>query len=141
MAAIAKTNKTNQAPSRGRIVTDPKVDGGKPTVRETAVPVERILLQLAGKPDLADVLALYPELTMDDLRAVFAYAAGAVQAVTASGEAATVEPYADIRANYDPEKALQAVDRLRESLRGVDFEQWKAEVRAARGHTPDEDAT
>lgn len=136
------TTKTRNLPIAERIVTDPNERFSKPVVNGASIPVEQFLRQLAEKPDLADVQALYPELTLDDLRAVFAYAASAVQAVTASGQAANVARDADRWANYDPEKALQALDRLSKALHenGVDFKQWKAEIRQARGHLPGDDS-
>jgi uncharacterized protein (DUF433 family) len=40
--------------------------------------VERILAHLANEPDLADLFAAYPELTVDDVRASLEYAHAAV---------------------------------------------------------------
>ena len=57
-----------------RITTDPKVMVGKPVVRGTRIPVERVLARLADNPDLDDLLSAFPELTREDVRAVLAYA-------------------------------------------------------------------
>jgi len=57
-----------------RIVLDPKIMVGKPTVRGTRITVEAVLDHLAANPDLDDLFASYPRLTMDDLKAVLAYA-------------------------------------------------------------------
>jgi uncharacterized protein (DUF433 family) len=51
---------------------------GKPVVRGTRIPVERVLAHLAHRPDLADLLAAYPELTLDDVKACLKYAHTAV---------------------------------------------------------------
>ncbi len=47
---------------------------GKPVVKGTRIPVEVVLEQLAFKPDLEELFAVYPELTLDDVRACLAYA-------------------------------------------------------------------
>ena len=64
--------------SKDRIVRDPAVMVGKPVVRGTRIPVERVLAHLAQTADLADLFAAYPELTVDDVKAVLAYAHAAV---------------------------------------------------------------
>jgi uncharacterized protein (DUF433 family) len=61
-----------------RITQDPKVMVGKPVVRGTRIPVELILGHLAHNPDLAELFAAYPELTIEDVKAVLAYAQAAV---------------------------------------------------------------
>lgn len=63
---------------RDRIVQDPKIMVGKPVVKGTRIPVEKVLDQLAYKPDLQDLFAIYPELTMEDVKACLAYAQAAV---------------------------------------------------------------
>lgn len=57
-----------------RITTDPDVMVGKPVVRGTRIPVERVLAHLADSPDFDDLFSAFPELTRDDVRAVLAYA-------------------------------------------------------------------
>src|SRR5262245_37428006 len=61
-----------------RIVRDPNIMVGKPVVRGTRIPVEKVLDQLAYKPDFDEVFAIWPELTVEDIRAVLAYAGKAV---------------------------------------------------------------
>jgi uncharacterized protein (DUF433 family) len=61
-----------------RIVTDPKIMVGKPVVRGTRIPVERVLGRLAENPDLAELFAAYPELTREDVKACLHYAQTAV---------------------------------------------------------------
>src|SRR5215217_8535359 len=95
---MAATARTNQPMGGDRIVSDPKVHGGKLTVRDTSVPVERILAQLTANPDIDAVLVRHPNLTSEDIKAVMEYARAAVEAVT---DRSTVQ---DIWANYDPEK-------------------------------------
>jgi len=56
-----------------RISIDPRVMVGKPVVRGTRIPVERVLQHLAEN-DRDDVFAAFPELTEEDVRACFAYA-------------------------------------------------------------------
>ncbi len=60
-----------------RIVQDPRIMVGKPVVRGTRIPVERVIAHLSRTPDLNDLFAAYPELTVEDVQAVlrFAYAA------------------------------------------------------------------
>jgi len=60
---------------RSRIVSDPSVCGGKPCIRGTRIPVAVILDNLAEGLDHADILANYPSLKRDDIRAAMAYAA------------------------------------------------------------------
>ena len=62
-----------------RIVSDPRVMVGKPVVRGTRIPVARVLAHLANNPDLDDLFAAYPELTLEDVKAVLAYARAAVE--------------------------------------------------------------
>ena len=58
---------------RGKIVCDPHFLGGKPTVKGTRISVELILESLgAGIPE-ADILAAYPTLPKDAVRASLAY--------------------------------------------------------------------
>ncbi|MEX0787072.1 MAG: DUF433 domain-containing protein [Dehalococcoidia bacterium] len=57
-----------------RIVRDPKIMVGKPTVKGTRVPVELVLAHLAENPDLNDLLAACPRLRIKDVQACLAYA-------------------------------------------------------------------
>lgn len=58
---------------QSRIVVDPEVMAGKPVVRGTRIPVERVLKHLEEN-DRADLFAAFPELTEEDVRASIAYA-------------------------------------------------------------------
>lgn len=62
------------APYRDRIVRDPAVLAGKPVVRGTRIPVELVLAKLAANPDLKDLFADYPRLTVEDVQACLEYA-------------------------------------------------------------------
>ena len=58
-----------------RIVTDPNVCFGKPTVRGTRIWVGLVLDLLASGMTVDEVLADYPSLTVEDVRACLAYGA------------------------------------------------------------------
>ncbi len=60
---------------RARIVSDPDVCHGRARVRGTRVPVSVILDNVAAGVSEAEILASYPSLTREDLRAAVAYAA------------------------------------------------------------------
>ena len=60
---------------RERIESDPQAPHGKPRVRGTRIPVAVVLDNLAAHVDLQEVLASYPVLSVDDVRACVAYAA------------------------------------------------------------------
>lgn len=57
-----------------RIIQDPEVMVGKPVVKGTRIPVEIVLAKLAENPDLDDLFAAYPRLTVQDVKACLAYA-------------------------------------------------------------------
>ena len=58
-----------------RITVDPNICHGKPCIRGLRYPVEFLLELLSGDMTAEQVLADYPDLERDDLRAAFAYAA------------------------------------------------------------------
>lgn len=58
-----------------RIEINPEVMLGKPVIRGTRIPVELILRKLSEGATEADLLEAYPRLTLEDIRAVLAYAA------------------------------------------------------------------
>jgi uncharacterized protein (DUF433 family) len=58
-----------------RITVDPAVRFGKPCVRGTRISVGDVLGYLAGGMSEAQILADFPQLTGDDIRACLAYAA------------------------------------------------------------------
>ena len=58
-----------------RIAADPVIRFGKPCVRGTRISVGDILGYLAGGMSESQILADFPQLTSDDVRACLAYAA------------------------------------------------------------------
>jgi len=58
-----------------RIAVDPAIRFGKPCVRGTRISVGDVLGYLAGGMSEAQILADFPQLTADDVRACLAYAA------------------------------------------------------------------
>ena len=58
-----------------RVVVDPNIRFGKPCVRGTRISVGDVLGYLAGGMSEAEILADFPQLTRDDIRACLAYAA------------------------------------------------------------------
>ena len=62
----------------GRIIANPDVFGGKPIIREMRISVELILSLLAQGQEPEAILADYPDLEPDDLRACLAYAHAAI---------------------------------------------------------------
>ena len=55
-----------------RITQDPDIMVGKPVVRGTRIPVERVLAH-PEENDKADLFDAFPELTDDDVRACLAF--------------------------------------------------------------------
>ena len=66
-----------------RISIDPTVRFGKPCVRGTRITVGDILGYLAGGMSEAELLADFPQLTHDDIRACLTYAAERERRTTA----------------------------------------------------------
>ena len=57
-----------------RITADPRIFGGKPIIRDMRISVELILSLLAQGETVESILADYPDLAVDDIRACLAYA-------------------------------------------------------------------
>jgi uncharacterized protein (DUF433 family) len=66
-------------PLLNRILIDPNVCFGKPTIRGTRLWVSLILDLLASGVSADDVIAEYPQLTHEDIRAAMAYGAEAAR--------------------------------------------------------------
>lgn len=60
---------------RDRIIIDPQVRFGKPTIRGTRIAVGDVLSYLAGGMSEEDILADFSQLTREDIRACLAFAA------------------------------------------------------------------
>ncbi len=61
-----------------RIVVDPDVLHGQPVIRGTRIAVSLVLRKLAEGATLPELLDAYPHLSAEDVRAVLAYAADAI---------------------------------------------------------------
>jgi uncharacterized protein (DUF433 family) len=60
---------------RARIVIDPEIRFGKPCVQGTRITVGDVLSYLASGMSEQQILADFPQLTSDDIRACLAFAA------------------------------------------------------------------
>ena len=58
-----------------RIVSDPDIMMGKPTIKGTRITVELILTKLGEGMPVAELLEAYPHLTSEDVRAALSFAA------------------------------------------------------------------
>lgn len=58
-----------------RIAVDPRICGGRPVVAGTRMRVTDILEMLAGGASSTDIVADFPYISEDDVRAVLAFAA------------------------------------------------------------------
>ncbi len=65
---------TSSQPLLSRITIDPEICHGKPTIRSLRYPVESVLEYLSGGDSFDDVLAEFPDLERDDLRACIEFA-------------------------------------------------------------------
>ena len=65
---------------RDRIVRDPKIMFGKPTVAGTRITVELLLDWLASGETIESILEDYTQLERDDILAALAYASDALRA-------------------------------------------------------------
>ena len=57
-----------------RITVDPKVCGGQPCIRGLRIPVALVLRHLAAGETAEQIVAAYPELEPEDVRACLQYA-------------------------------------------------------------------
>ncbi len=58
-----------------RIVVDPGIRFGKPIIKGTRISVSDILEYMAGGDSEDDIVAAFPQLSREDVRACLAYAA------------------------------------------------------------------
>ena len=61
-----------------RISIDPKVMVGKPVIRGTRIPVDLIVRMVAQGISYDEILAEYPRITIEDIRAALYFAADSV---------------------------------------------------------------
>lgn len=80
---------TERAMYVDRIVEDPEIVAGKPVIKGTRIPVERVIAHLAYTPDLDDLFAAYPRLTIEDVQAALGYAHDALESRPRHGSAAS----------------------------------------------------
>ena len=71
-----------------RIEINPRIMMGKPAIRGTRIPVERILGKLSEGATVAGLLESYPGLTGEDIQAAMGFAAETL----AHGEAIPLQP-------------------------------------------------
>jgi len=64
----------------GRIITDPGILAGKPTIKGTRIAVDMVLEYLEDTLDLSELFTDYPDLTPADVQACLGYAKKLVQA-------------------------------------------------------------
>ena len=62
-----------------RIAVDPRIRGGEPCIRGTRTPVSILVGSIADGDSVETLLASYPGLTHEDLRACLKYAAEALR--------------------------------------------------------------
>jgi uncharacterized protein (DUF433 family) len=110
---------------KDRITSNPQVMVGKPVVKGTRNPVEQVVAHLANNPDLADLFAAYPDLTIEDVKACLAYAYHAVERVSDEGTAPSPE---------DVARSREGIREAAGSWKDVDTEAFKAYI-AERRHT------
>lgn len=60
----------------GRITIDPDICNGKPTLRGKRIAVQTVLEFLSAGDNEAEILAQYPSLETEDIRACLRFAAG-----------------------------------------------------------------
>lgn len=64
---------------RDRIVRDPRIVGGEAVLKGTRVTLRTVLASLAEGATIAEILADFPSLSEEDVRAVIAFAAQSAQ--------------------------------------------------------------
>jgi len=62
-----------------RIVIDPDICHGKPTIKGTRIMVSNVLSLLAGGYTIPQILEYYPELSEEDVKAALEYAAAVIE--------------------------------------------------------------
>jgi uncharacterized protein (DUF433 family) len=69
----------NQAPYSDRIVRDSGICGGEPVFKGTRVTLRTVLASLAEGDSLEEILAGFPALTPEDVKAAIAFAAASAE--------------------------------------------------------------
>lgn len=60
---------------REYIIRDPRIGGGEPVIKGTRIPLRTVLASLAEGGSMEEVLADFPTLTKEGVRAAIAFAA------------------------------------------------------------------
>ena len=114
-----------QHPYKDRLTSNPAAMVGKPVVKGTRIPVENVVAHLANNPDLADLFAAYPDLTIADVKACLAYASHAVERVSNEDTAPSPE---------DVARSREGIREAAGTWKDIDTEAFKAYI-AERRHT------
>jgi len=64
---------------QARIIRHPKVCGGEPVIQGTRVTLRTVLASLAERATIEEILADFPTLSEEDVRAVIAFAAASAE--------------------------------------------------------------
>jgi uncharacterized protein (DUF433 family) len=110
-------------PYKDRITTNPHVMVGKPVVKGTRIPVERVVAHLANNPDLTDLFAVYPDLTIADVKACLAFASHAVERVSDEDTAPSPE---------DVTRSREGIREAAGSWKDIDTAAFKAYIKERR---------
>jgi uncharacterized protein (DUF433 family) len=108
---------------KDRITINPHVMVGKPVVKGTRIPVELVVAHLANNPDLNDLFAAYPELTLEDVKACLAFASHAVERVSDEDTAPSPE---------DVARSREGIREAAGSWKDIDTEAFKAYLKERR---------
>jgi len=71
--------KNRQNGYEGRIVRDQRICGGEPVFKGTRVTLRTVLASLAAGDSAEDILADFPSLKAEDIRAAIAFAAASAE--------------------------------------------------------------
>jgi uncharacterized protein (DUF433 family) len=108
---------------KDRITTTPGVMLGKPVIKGTRIAVEQVVAHLANNPDLNDLFAAYPDLTIADVRACLAYAFHAVERVSDEDTAPSPEAVA---------RSREGIREAAGSWKDIDTAGFKAYIKERR---------
>ncbi len=71
--------KGHPANYEARVVRDPQICGGEPVFKGTRVTLRTVLASLAAGDSVEEILADFPALTAEDIRAAIAFAAASAE--------------------------------------------------------------
>jgi uncharacterized protein (DUF433 family) len=75
---MSNTN-ADRAKLENRIIRDQRICGGEPVFRDTRVTLRTVLASLADGDSVEDILADFPSLKPEDIRAAIAFAASSAE--------------------------------------------------------------